>query len=552
MVLGDVMEKRIVLILLPSIILMGCSGGLRTIHNTTNGSFCTAHGKSTIQATHESAQVFSHAKVDLEAFLEEETNGFRPQSIQTDNLQNIILPRDFNVVLTVDNSCLQERSRFGSSGSFALTHVLSKKRRISKMSRLASYNVRLPASFSMAELQEVADEDACVIGVSKSVTAQLLTSPVEIPNDPKYSKQTHLSAIDYGRTYNYFFGSSGITKDVVIAIIDNGVDYNHEDLKSNMWINQAEKNGATGVDDDNNGYIDDIYGYDFVTDVGDPKHKYSNFDDAGNGHGTHVAGLAAAVTNNNVGVAGVMAKHAKIMALNVFGNKETTDMTYVDNAIRYAADMGADVINLSLGGEGKSASTKAALQYAVSKSVTVLVAAGNDSKILTASTFYTPASYGKDINGVVTIGATDANPNSLGNLCSFSNKSINYVELGSPGCDTTPGRGSQGIASTFPGNKYAFMAGTSMASPVAAGAAAVVYGFVRDHYNKTLTPAEVESILKDGSRSIASLNNSIANGKNLDLGFIKEKIERDYYIEPPNPGTNPGTIPGTGCESQGE
>jgi subtilisin family serine protease len=502
------------------VIITGCSKPFQTTSNGSNNGLDCKVSKPNLQPP---MNVFSHSKVDAQAFREETSIAFASE--------DLIFAKNSNLILTVNNECLRERSSGEVNPSqYLLTKNLVAKNKHLEMSQEDSYKIYLPKALKLSQLEKIADADDCLVGVSKNVIATVSAAP----NDPGYGDQTHLAVIKHPASYDYYFGAAGITRDTVIAVIDNGVDITHEDLKDNLWINTAEKNGIAGIDDDHNGLIDDINGYDFASNTGNPNHKYPSDDNPGHTHGTHVSGLAAAVTNNSKGVAGVMSQHAKIMALNVFGNSDGAETDNIDAAIRYAADMGANVINMSLGGPGQASSTQQALQYAVSKGAIVVVAAGNDSKVLSGSgsNFYTPASYGASIQGMITIGATNANPSSAGALCSFSNRSPTYVELGTPGCDTS--RNDMGILSTYKNNQYGYMAGTSMASPVAAGAVATVFSLVRDHYNKVLSPAEVETLMETGSRNFAGLNSYILNGKNLDLATLKDKIESTYGIAPPD------------------
>lgn len=251
---------------------------------------------------------------------------------------------------------------------------------------------------------------------------------------------------------------------VVVAVIDTGVDYTHVDLASNMWVNSAEFNGAKGVDDDGNGYVDDIYG---CSTVGAKSyHKGDPMDD--HGHGTHVAGIIAMTANNNEGGVGI-SYGTKIMAIKAGQATGVFNDTDIAEAINYAVAMGADVINMSFGGTGRSFLVEEALSDAFG--IAVLVAAAGNEGIPTADApddfikkadFY-PAGY----SFVLGVMATDQS----GSLASFSNwdyyangGSAEY-ELTAPGVD---------IYSTLPGDRYASWDGTSMAAPVVSAAAALV------------------------------------------------------------------------------
>jgi len=215
--------------------------------------------------------------------------------------------------------------------------------------------------------------------------------------------------IDAPEAWDITTGSS----DVVVAVIDSGADYNHPDLSANIWTNPDEIAG-NGIDDDGNGYIDDIRGWDFVDDDNDPVDS--------NNHGTHVAGTIAAVGNNSTGVTGVCwtAKIMVLRFLNAFGSGTTANSI---SAIEYANAKGAHVINNSWGGGGFSQALKDAID---ASSALVVCAAGNDGTD-NAGTPHYPASYIS--TNIIAVAATDQNDN----LASFSNYGATSVDVASPG-----------------------------------------------------------------------------------------------------------------------
>ncbi len=248
---------------------------------------------------------------------------------------------------------------------------------------------------------------------------------------------------------------------VTVAVIDSGVDYTHFDLDSNIWINTGEIPG-NGRDDDGNGFIDDVRGWDFVDRDNDPMD--------GEGHGTHVAGTIAA-ENNGQGITGV-AYNARIMPIRVLDNTGSGSYNDVVQGIFYAVNNGANIINLSLGG-GFSQALIDAIQFAVSRSVTVVIAAGNEY----ASQPGFPAN--QVATSGIAVGAIDINRT----LADFSNRAGNvpltYV--------VAPGAG---VYSTTPNNTFSVLSGTSMAAPHVAGVVALMLSA-----NGGLTPAQVASIL---------------------------------------------------------
>jgi subtilisin family serine protease len=281
------------------------------------------------------------------------------------------------------------------------------------------------------------------------------------PNDPlfSFSKQWYLYRIFAPFAWDVTTGSS----DVVIAIIDTGIDYTHPDLADNIWNNADEINGD-GIDNDNNGYVDDIRGWDFVSidsgevysgeDPGPPDNNPADF----HGHGTHVAGIAGAVGNNGIGIAGVC-WDVSLMALragykNKSGNGvfQTTDIAA---ALTYAADNGADIVNMSFGGPYISHTERLALDYCTAADVLLIAAAGNDY----GDAPQYPAAC-DDVIAVAAVDLIDAHEEKT----SFSNYGV-WVDIAAHG---------QSIYSTTIGGGYGYKSGTSMACPIVAGAAGLV------------------------------------------------------------------------------
>jgi len=244
-------------------------------------------------------------------------------------------------------------------------------------------------------------------------------------------------------------------QNVVVAVLDTGVDYNQEDLANNIWTNPTPNDG--------DGFADDIHGWNFVDNNNDV------MDD--NGHGTHVAGIIAG-ESSNYGVTGI-AYNAKIMPVKVLDSSGSGSYTTIAEGIDYAVDHGANIINLSLGGTSSNSTLESAIEYASSKGVTVVMAAGNDGA---ASPDY-PASYASNYG--IAVGAVD----DTNTLASFSNRAgtqqINYVTA--PGVD---------IYSTLPNNQFGTKSGTSMAAPYVTGLAALMLSA-----NPNLTPTQLIQII---------------------------------------------------------
>jgi subtilisin family serine protease len=207
------------------------------------------------------------------------------------------------------------------------------------------------------------------------------------------------------------------TSNIVVAVLDSGVDYNHPDLFNNMWTNSGEIAG-NGVDDDGNGKIDDVRGWDFVDDDNDPMDS--------NDHGTHVAGTVAAEGDNGIGITGVSwsAQIMPLRFLDAFGSGSVGDGI---DAIDYAIENGADIINASYGSYTFSAAERDAISRARGAGILFVAAAGNDSWNNDSLTTHYPSSY--DLDNIIAVAATDQNDN----LASFSNFGATSVDVAAPG-----------------------------------------------------------------------------------------------------------------------
>jgi len=278
---------------------------------------------------------------------------------------------------------------------------------------------------------------------------------------------------------------------LIIAVIDEGVQYDHPDLANNMWTNAGEIAG-NGIDDDGNGFVDDVYGYDFYDFDSDPMDE--------GGHGTHVAGTICADTNNGIGIAGVV-QQCKIMALRFLGPQGG----YTSGGIAsldYAVQMGAKVSNNSWGGGGFSQGLYDAIAAARDADHIFLAAAGNDGTNNDRFPHY-PSNY--DLPNVVSVAATD----NRDAIASFSNYGATSVDIGAPGVN---------IASTYVGSGYVYLSGTSMATPNVTGVVALIrsqfpswnYQQVIDHLYATGRPA--------GSMSGVTTTGKIANAANAVNG----------------------------------
>lgn len=281
---------------------------------------------------------------------------------------------------------------------------------------------------------------------------------------------------------------------VTVAVVDTGVDYRHDDLKNVMWINKNEIPG-NGIDDDNNGYIDDVYGINTIKRLSDGTASGDVLDT--HSHGTHVSGTIAAESNNQIGIAGI-ASNVKIMAIrSVPNNGDESDIDVAESFI-YAANNGAKVINCSFGKKANEGGKliPETLKHLNDLGVVVVVAAGNDRTNNDTRPQY-PASFMAD--NMISVASTT----SSGGLSSFSNYGEQTVHLAAPGSS---------IYSTTPKNRYESMSGTSMASPAVAGLVAEVLSFYPN-----ITPLEMRNLLMRSSIKSDHLKGKTVSGGRANL-----------------------------------
>ena len=313
-----------------------------------------------------------------------------------------------------------------------------------------------------------------------------------IPNDPYFSylwglNNANDADIDAPEAWNINTGSSN----VVVAVIDTGVDYTHPDLSANIWVNAAEKNGSPGVDDDGNGYVDDIYGIDTYNNDSNP------LDD--DGHGTHVSGTIGAVGNNDIGVAGVN-WDVKIMTckfLNSNGSGYTSGAIGCLEYIRNMKNRGVNVVatNNSWGGGGYSQSLYDAINAQRTQDILFIAAAGNNGKDNDKTAFY-PASY--YLPNLLSVAATDNSDNKA----SWSNYGRRSVYVGAPGVS---------ILSTIPNNGYSYYSGTSMATPHVTGLAALI-----EAQNGSRDWRAIKNLILTGGDNKPSMQGNTITGKRIN------------------------------------
>ena len=311
-----------------------------------------------------------------------------------------------------------------------------------------------------------------------------------LPNDTQFGTLWGMSAdrgIDAPGAWDVTTGSNSI----VVAVIDTGADYTHPDLADNIWTNPGEIPG-NGIDDDSDGYIDDVHGINAFSHNGNP------MDD--NGHGSHVSGTIGGTGNNNRGIAGVNWQ-VKIMPLKFLSSNGSGSLAGAIEAINYMVMMknrgiNIRVVNNSWGGGGFSQALYDAIKHARDAGIVFAAAAGNEGNDNDAQPSY-PASY--DLDNIVSVAAVDSNKN----MASFSNYGASQVDIAAPGVS---------IISTVPGNMYQSFSGTSMATPHVAGAVALLAAS-----EPNLSYHELINRMYDSGTTLAALSGIVRTGRMLNV-----------------------------------
>ncbi len=340
------------------------------------------------------------------------------------------------------------------------------------------------------------------------------------PNDTYYQngKQAVLDLIGAKKLWDFDIDCS----DVTVGVMDSGIQTNHEDLIDNIWVNTGEIVGD-GIDNDGNGYIDDIYGWNFGDSNGDVSYV-SN-------HGVHVAGIVSAVTDNSKGVASV-ARNAKIASIKIFNSSGKSTLSYIIEGINYAKKNDINIINCSFGGAGWGSTSVSIVKSAIEAvpDIFFVIAAGN---IATSTpqpdndqTAVYPSQLTKDLDNVISV----ANTTSSDELSSTSHYGAISVDIAAPGT---------GIYSTIPTSSYGTMSGTSMATPMVASAVAVMRAV-----NPNISAKEIKETLCSSSDKLSALTGKVISGGRLNAyNAVKAIMPTATPTLTPTPTATPTVTP---------
>lgn len=404
---------------------------------------------------------------------------------KTGELQQEHINSKSSVKQIKDGEILVKFKEFTSDDSKIKLHKKHGSEKIKGFRALRVQHIKLKKGLAVEEAIRLYKSDPAVEYAEPNY---LVSVTQTTPNDTYYQSTGSwgqsfkdmwgLDMIQTGNAWDVTHGSA----DVIVAVSDTGLDFTHPDIQGNIWTNQREIPYA-GIDDDNNSFVDDLHGWNFVANNNDPVDDH--------GHGTHVSGTIAAATNNGIGVAGI-SWDTKIMPVKFLDATGHGDMANGAASIIYAADNGAKVINCSWSGAGYSQTVEDAINYAFNKGVVVVVAAGNAS--MDAAHFYPAAA-----ENAITVAATNTNDS----LASFSNSGTT-VEVAAPGVDILSLRAAGTDRGTIVGSMYAAASGTSMAAPHVSGLAALLFSAHPDWSNRQVMGQIVGTVSIKGNPALGA------------------------------------------------
>lgn len=345
--------------------------------------------------------------------------------------------------ISLDN-LIQQHQVYSVEAAFPFIQTVTREKQMG-LDRVFYY--RYASGIDPAEVARNFSQDPNV----EIAEPKYIYSLLDTPNDPQYGVMTQFPQVQAENAWGIVKGEQG---NVIVAIVDGGTDWDHQDLVANIW-NNSDEIPNNGIDDDNNGFIDDVRGWNFANNSNDPTGNPST--PASAGHGTHTAGTAAGVTNNGIGVAS-MSWNAVLMPINAAHPTSDNSILHGYEGIAYAAANGADIVNCSWGGLGTPSTIEQDVINFAYQNGTLVVASAGNNYINNDITPHFPSNYQR----VLSVGATNKTNDSKAN---FSNYGVT-VDVFAPGVS---------ILSTTPNNGYSsFYSGTSMSSPMAAGLAALV------------------------------------------------------------------------------
>ncbi len=476
--------------LLPLALFQNCGSQFKANESQVSFSFCKVQGDQT---------KFASSKIHLDApfFAAQQKVGFTE--------------RHYSIVLDVQCSLESDEPMEFLGQQLVLQ---DEHKRMQK----AALTLAMPANPDLKAFELELDNNPCLLAVTENHDIKHTQSNQTFAvNDPQASNQAHLSFLQHSQSLAL---QSAINRPVVVAFIDTGVDYNHPDLQSRMWRDSSGR-----------------YGFNVLSQSYDP------LDD--DGHGTHVAGIVAAVENDGSGVAGLTGDYVQVMAIKVLDRSGEGTSQQVYNGIQYAITNGADIINLSVESQGRNTLMEDALRDAVNAGIVVTAATGNQSSEITNGDLYAPAYIGPGLAGVISVASVDTQGVRLSN---FSNYSATYAEISAPGAENSA-NSNGGILSTELNGTSKRIRGTSQAAPMVTAAAAMLIGYLKTN-GIAYTPKGIEDFLKsDGVMINTNLRPYVFGGGILNLGFLAQNLTSYFSNASAGDGSifNGGETSGNSC-----
>lgn len=421
---------------------------------------------------------------------------------------NTFLAKGDEWALVIDKQCLKESGAVSFLAKLAYDSTLG--------TDFQSVKLKLERDYLKEEFQTLLQNEACLLAAEPNQKIRSFAT------DPQRALQSHISYLKATEAQSQFYTqTTAIAGDVVMAVIDTGVNYLHQDLENQMWLDPAT-------------------GHKMGVDLVEPSDPDQALDE--NGHGTHVAGLAAATAENGLNGLGLGGNHIKIFSIRILDENGEGDIPRAINGINLAISKHVDLINLSLGVPGiTSPALRAAIQDAVNAGIVVVAAAGNENKQITSSYPVVPAMYAKDIAGFISVTSLDT---SSSKISRFSNYSPSYVEIVAPGAENS------GIEMLFGGllslsrnsaTDTARIFGTSMATPLVSAAAAMSIGLLKSYKTSNsglvITPAVIESLVIKSAIMRNAYADKVSWGRSLDLMSLAQ-FTHAYGQGQPLPASN--------------
>jgi hypothetical protein len=446
------------------------------------------------------------------------------------------IPANSRLSVILENACLQANAAMINNTTIT-RQALGTSQIHPGLSRQA-FEWRPTRTYTASEIDNLVAAETCIRGLSWNRAYKFQSTYL---NDSQGASQGYLPMIRQADALDIFYGQSGMSRtginSVIVAVVDTGADITHTDISGNLWRHLY----GTGID---------------ITSLSGTV-NYSPTDVSGIGHGTHVAGMIAAVSNNSVGISGAMPFRAQLMVIRLFTRNATTGelsttSQHLYNALKFAQLNGAKVINLSLGnvtnGPNTDSVTEAGINEAVAAGSVVVTVTGNaegaSGSEMNGTTLTSIPGIFATKAGVIGVGSIDT---STGTKSIFSHYSTVYGEIAAPGAESSSLNNgtltTSGLLSTIPTNNYGRLAGTSQAAPLVSAAAAMAMGMIREVRGAYPTPAEVERLILTSAVKDGRLQPYFKDGNRLDLLNLAQRIAADY----PNDGSSSMDLSSSSC-----